>query len=302
MTIKYRGYCPEDFLEIRNLLVESFGQTAVSGNWLIDRWNFCRAVAHTMHDTYESWPDSVGIWEDGAGTIVGVVNSEGEQRGEAFFQLRHPLPDAVLGEMFEFTERHLPCFIDGYRRIRLRIPQGDGQRQAMAAARGYRELDWRDVMSGLCLAQLQRGALPEGFSFLSGSQITPQAKAVAHAKAFGYWEKGPAVPLAFERMTQAPDYRPELDMAVYSEEAQEIVAFCTVWLDSHNNHAILEPVGTHPGYRRLGLGRAVIGEGLSRAGQSGATKAYVGSHMDFYKALGFQPVFVSHVWEKILTD
>ena len=37
----------------------------------------------------------------------------------------------------------------------------------------------------------------------------------------------------------------------------------------------LEPVGTYPAYPRMGLARAVIGEGLRRANHLGATRAFV---------------------------
>lgn len=302
MNVSFRSYKPEDFTEIRDMLVEAFPRTAELGNWLIDRWSFCRQVSHTMHNTYDTWGETVGVWTDDAGRIVGVVNSEGEERGEAFFQLRHPLPASVLTEMFAFAEAHLACPVDGRQRVLMRIPAGDAIRESIAEARGYTRLGWSDIMSGVPMEALKTGEAPEGFRFRSGDQVTAQEKAAAHAKAFGYYSHSEdrTVPLAFERMKEAPDYRPELDLCLVDETSGEITAFCNVWLDEHNKHGILEPVGTHPGYRRLGLGRAVITEALSRAAKAGAAIAYVGSTQDFYKALGFQPVFSSHVWEKTI--
>ncbi|WP_052429764.1 GNAT family N-acetyltransferase [Paenibacillus borealis] len=300
MNVKFRNYRADDFIKVRDMLVASFCETAKLGNWLIDRWNFCRAVSHTMHDTYDSWEDTVGVWVDEAGTIAGVVNSEGEERGEAFFQIRVPLPAAVYEEMFNFAESSLAVQEKGRRIIRLRIPAGDSVRESIAYSRGYSQLEWNDSMSVLSLGNLGPVDLPPGYRILSGTDVSSEAKALAHAKAFGYFEEAGdhSVPLAFERMKQAPDYRPELDLSVV-DLSGEVVSFCTLWYDGKNRHGILEPVGTIPAARKQGLARAVITEGLWRIAAYGAKSAYVGSTMEFYKRLGFEAVYTSYVWERI---
>jgi ribosomal protein S18 acetylase RimI-like enzyme len=40
----------------------------------------------------------------------------------------------------------------------------------------------------------------------------------------------------------------------------------------------IEPLGVHPDYQRLGLGRAVLLEGLRRLQASGATELYIDSY------------------------
>lgn len=61
---------------------------------------------------------------------------------------------------------------------------------------------------------------------------------------------------------------------------------------------MLEPVGTIPEYRRMGLGRVVIGEAVRRLANKGASKVYVGSDQEFYIALGFKRDFISNMWIK----
>ncbi|MRN53981.1 GNAT family N-acetyltransferase [Paenibacillus monticola] len=302
MNVKFRSYQTEDFLKVRDMLVTSFKESGNQGNWLIDRWNFCRMVSHTMHGTFDSWEKTVGVWEDETGMIVGVVNSEGEESGEAFFQVRFPLSSAILEEMFVFAESSLTIQDKGLRVIRLRIPEGDPIREAIALARGYKKLDWDDSMSTLSLRNLGSVDLPQGYRIQSGLDVSSEAKALAHAKAFGYFEEAHdrTFPLAFERMKLAPDYRPDLDLSVV-DVSGEVVSFCTLWYDTLNQHGVLEPVGTIAAARKKGLARAVIREGLHRIAGYGAKSAYVGSTMDFYKRLGFKAIFRSHVWEKALT-
>lgn len=256
-------------------------------------------VSQTIHGTFESWEGSVGVWEDENGSIIGVVNSEGENRGEAFFQMRSPLPSEILEEMFMYAENNLSTQDNGKRTIRLRIPVSDPIRLSLARSRGYQKLDWDEPLSFLPLWSLAPAHLPTGFHIQSGTEVSSQAKALAHAKAFHYFEESSdrTYPLAFERMKSAPDYRPELDLSIV-DESGEVVSFCTLWYDGRNQHGILEPVGTIPTERMKGLARAVIWEGLHRIAGYGAKTAYVGSDMGFYQRLGFQPVFRSSVWEK----
>ncbi|MFJ7495932.1 GNAT family N-acetyltransferase [Streptomyces sp. NPDC097727] len=44
-----------------------------------------------------------------------------------------------------------------------------------------------------------------------------------------------------------------------------------MWLDEANKTPEFEPVGTHPGYRRPGLGRAMLLHGTHPARAAGAT-------------------------------
>jgi GNAT superfamily N-acetyltransferase len=304
MTITFRSYEQQDFMRVRQLLVDAFPGMNGHGNWLIDRWSFCRYVSQTMHNTFDTWENTVGLWIDESGKVVGVVNSEGEQRAEAFFQLREPLPDSVLEEMFAFAEERLSSCVEGQNLVRLRILEGDSARERIASARGYTRLQWTDELSVLSLEQLPPAVIPSGFSIQDGTQVSPLQKAVAHAKAFGYYREGEdcLFPLAFERITQAPDYRPELDVSLVAEATGEAAAFCTLWLDEQNKHGILEPVGVSRAFQRIGLGRAVVTEAMRRAAEAGAQKAYVGSSMPFYRAVGFQPFITSIVWEKILAE
>ena len=49
-----------------------------------------------------------------------------------------------------------------------------------------------------------------------------------------------------------------------------MAASAIMWLDEANSSAEFEPVGTHPGYRRRGLARAMMLHGMHRARAAGA--------------------------------
>ena len=61
----------------------------------------------------------------------------------------------------------------------------------------------------------------------------------------------------YQRMQQAPDYRPELDVVVVAPSG-DFVAFCQCWFDSVNQTGLIEPMGTVAAFRRAGYGRAAL--------------------------------------------
>lgn len=73
-------------------------------------------------------------------------------------------------------------------------------------------------------------------------------------------------------------------------------AFCLIWLDEQNGVGELEPVGTDPRFRRLGLGTAVCSFALHRLREQGATAAIVYARGDpgypvpkpLYESIGFR--------------
>ena len=91
-------------------------------------------------------------------------------------------------------------------------------------------------------------------------------------------------------------YRPELDWVIEAPDGR-FAASCIAWLDEKNRVGELEPVGTHPDYRRLGLARAVCLYSLHALRTHGAKSAIVYPRGDdaypvpakVYRSLGFQP-------------
>jgi predicted N-acetyltransferase YhbS len=71
-----------------------------------------------------------------------------------------------------------------------------------------------------------------------------------------------------------------------------------MWYEPVNRIAYVEPVATDPDYRRMGLGKAAVLEGIRRCGELGAGVAFVGSDQFFYTAIGFKVVYKSNCWVK----
>ena len=99
------------------------------------------------------------------------------------------------------------------------------------------------------------------------------------------------------RMFDTPKARRDLKIAVAAPDGA-FVAFCGMLYEPVGRFAYVEPVATDPAYRRLGLGRAAVLEGIRRCASLGAAVAYVGSDQAFYQAIGFEKVYHSECWVK----
>jgi ribosomal protein S18 acetylase RimI-like enzyme len=100
---------------------------------------------------------------------------------------------------------------------------------------------------------------------------------------------------SYRNVQAAWPYRAGLDCVVEGPGGR-LVSYCLAWLDPDNRAGEFEPVGTHPDFRRIGLGEAVCRFALARLEQEGATRAVVYAVADdpgnrgpktLYESVGF---------------
>lgn len=289
-----------DILRIRDFLKETYTHHKKKINWLIDRLNFTYSLSRVMNGVSEVlYRDKIIIIEKNH-TIEAIVMTEGEDQGEAFFQLRQLACDETLiALMFDFVETHLMKEEDGGQYVNLRIQRGASGCIDEAIKRGFIK-DWTEVTSRKKVKNDLSTELHDDYHIASVNGVTAEDKAVAHAKAFGYHDDVVYVNRSIEGMTilkTMPDFQPELDIQIMSKD-NEIAAFCTMWYDNQNNIGVLEPVGTLPDHRRKGLAKSAIFEACNRVMDLGAEAVYVGSDQKFYKAIGFEEVSYDDVYKK----
>jgi ribosomal protein S18 acetylase RimI-like enzyme len=143
------------------------------------------------------------------------------------------------------------------------------------------------------LDDLPAPVLPAGYSLRSvlGEQDLEQRVAI-HRAAFAPSQVSEE---SYRAIMAAWPYRSDLDCVVESPDGT-FVAFCLAWIDERNGVGEMEPVGTHPDHRRLGLGSAVCVEALTRLRGAGATSAIVSARGDeaypsargLYASIGFR--------------
>jgi len=318
MKTKLGKYRPEqDFLRIRDFLVDTYRMFEKPINWRIERWNYARYFVAPMLANYEQevpspedclkairfWEDTIGVWENEAGEIVGVVNIEHPDTthpgwGEAFFQ-RHPSYDFLLDEMLDYAEANLRNKEKNV--LFVPIYDYDESFQSLAQKRGYQKNTEHPGYDSVFIIQgnLPEPNLPEGYALQS---MADENNLELRRKAFGMGfnhpdpKEWPSL-LSYQELQKAPDYRKDLDLYVVAPDG-EFAAFCIVWYDERNRMGIFEPVGTQPAYRRRGLARAAVVEGIRRVAALGAEKVLVGSGQEFYTAIGFEKKSASYHWTR----
>jgi predicted N-acetyltransferase YhbS len=315
--VRLRRYEPEpDFLRIRDFLVNTYRAFGKPLNWRLERWNYARYFVAPFLGTYGQkyphledaleairfWEDIIGVWENEDSELVGVVNIEHPDPehpgfGEAFLQ-RHPQSSFLLAEMLYYAEETL--INRKTNALHLYICDDDEPLQALVQERGYeKDAERARYDSELIIGDLPEQRLPEGYVLQSMDQENNiESKREVFGRAFNHTDPAewPSA-FSYEELQRAPDYRKELDLSVVSPDGR-YVAGCITWYDSLNRMAILEPVGTHPDFRGLGLAREVVFEGIRRAAALGADKVQVGSGQRFYEQIGFEKKWVSHRWAK----
>jgi predicted N-acetyltransferase YhbS len=102
-----------------------------------------------------------------------------------------------------------------------------------------------------------------------------------------------------QRMFDTPKARRDLKIAVEAPDGN-FVSFCGMFYEQHSRFAYVEPVATDPDYRRMGLGKAAVLEGIRRCAELGAEMAYVGNELPIYQSIGFRRIHVSECWLKYM--
>lgn len=136
------------------------------------------------------------------------------------------------------------------------------------------------------LEHLPQPQVPDGYTLRPvRGEHDAEARADVHRAAFSPPDLPPSTVTTddYLQVMRAWPYRTELDWLVEAPDATP-VAFCFAWLDEHNRVAALEPVGTAPGHRRLGLASAATLAALHTARRLDAESARVCARGDDYQS------------------
>jgi predicted N-acetyltransferase YhbS len=292
MSIVVRAYdFPADFEAVSQFLIRHYQPENRDGNWFQPAWEYMHY--HPLLD--RGTLRHVGVWED-RGEIVAVAHHEW-QMGEAFFQV-HPAYPRLKPELLNYAEAHL-AGDNGRPGLAAFINDFDHEFEAIASARGYRpDPTYSRPTSRMVIPHpFPAIALPPGFHLQSLAEDDDLAKIDRVLwRGFDHPGEPPAEEAGSrEIMLSGPNFRKDLTIVVVAPEGH-FVSYCGLWYEPVNRLAYVEPMATDPDYRRLGLGKAAMLEGIRRCAAEGAMVAYVGSDQPFYLATGFEKLYDSRPW------
>ena len=299
MPITFRNYqSPGDFQRISAFLINHHQTGNRDGNWLEPAWEYMHF--HPMLE--QQYLDRIGIWED-QGTIVAVTHIEW-CLGEAFFQIR-PGYEYLQTAMLDYAEQALVSPEDDGNGNRLNVFVNDIDKSFsdLVKACGYQHDPDQDRPVGMMVIPdpFPEITLPPGFHLVSLAEEPDWGK--VHRvmwRGFNHAGEPNMSPQELEdrrKMFDTATARRDLKIAVAAPNG-DFAAFCGMFYQPERKFGYVEPVATDPDYRRMGLGKAAVLEGIRRCAQLGATHAYVGSDQPFYLSFGFEVIYTSQCWQK----
>jgi len=293
MSIRFRNYTKEagiteDYHKVRSFLI-SLGYS----EYTYARWDWMTTHGHLD----KSEVGKIGVWEDES-QIVGVATFDC-QLGQAFC-LTLPEYEYLKNEILLYSKDNLSK--DG--KFGVMIADTDLKFQDIAANLGFMATNSKESDAVFYLEKTSTNYnIPEGFQITTMKETyDPFQYLRVLWKGFNHELNGEGEFVFSEEKEKAVNdqmRRPNVDLslkvAVVAPDGN-FASYCGMWYDSKAGFAVIEPVATDPDYRRMGLGRAAVLEGIRRAGELGAKTALVGSSQQFYYSIGLRPFTTDSEW------
>ena len=177
--------------------------------------------------------------------------------------------------------------------------QNDAKRIAFLEQHGFRYSgEFAEVNMLRALDKpMPLAVLPAGYQVRAVAADTREIsdRAAAHREVWLPWTDGNISDADYARSMQLPGYQRELDIVAVTPEG--VIAACAIgWIDPINRIGEFDSVSARPAYRRQGLTRAVLLEGLHRLKARGMDRACVSTGVtntparQLYESVGFEVV------------
>ena len=301
MSVKSRQYqniilYGDDYNRVRDFLIE-----LDSHNYHFGRWDWMLTFFAAEVEWAESGGlEKIGIWEEN-GKIVAMTTYD-TKLGSAYL-LNLKGYENLKNEMLISAKENLAKDGD----FRVLILDGDLEMQSIAAQNGFyptQDREW-DAVYPIEMGAIQY-TLPGGFkitSFKDDFDLYKYGQALwkgfnhemnGEGPFYLHWEKHSE---GYKREWDRPNVDFSLKIFVVAPNG-DFVSHCGMWYDKRSKSALVEPVATEPAYRKMGLGKAAVLEGIKRCGVLGAKRAFVGSSQQFYYNIGFRPFATSTWWKE----
>ncbi|MHA2240033.1 MAG: GNAT family N-acetyltransferase [Candidatus Thorarchaeota archaeon] len=297
----------EDFDLVRNFLIETYNLTHTFQNWIPSMFENRKFGPGGSEYTDED-DEQVKLWEEldnqAEPKIVAVTICK--PSGYGYIQI-HP--------HFRSLEKELVLFMEKQRKsqgskdtseleLKFTVAVSDDFRRGMLEELGYENLgvEEHNRIRPLDLA-VPEYELPKGYE-IRPANIMEEFHKYRTLQASVFHHMANMTENLAHVYSTAEFYNPELDLVAVDPNGN-FAAFCTVRIDPISKMAELEPVGTHPDYRKLGLAKAIICEALRRAREYHPSvmvilgAAPIEGATRLYDSIGFSREDV-HLWSKKL--
>lgn len=274
--------CNEFYMVIDFL--KKYGATGYNKNWHWARWEWL--LGHLGLD--ELTLPSIGLFMDNK-QVAGLVTHD---MGTAAYIVVNPLYKYIKREMMEYAAKELSH--NGISSVY--IDDNDVELISIAENMDYTKTEEKEyVLKMNCEGRLSY-SLPSGFD-ITDNDLDRDLNKYVKVIHLGFENNGEPASLVEADIPERPHFNPRLAVFTIAPNG-DYAAHCGMWYMPDTEYAYVEPVATVPNYRKNGLGKAVVYEGINRCVEMGAKKALVISNQQFYHSLGFAEYSSSSLWVK----
>lgn len=288
MEIKFRKYkMLSDFERVSAFYFDNYK----SLNWSTTQPNL--AFCHTHGNFNHKRTHRFGIWEENR-QVVATACFEIDLG--VYIPLIKEGYEHLRSEMLQYAEQQLCVCNDGQCSLEV-VSTNKENLNEFYLSNGY------DLIrtSPILFYQYEKGfpdcALPEGFSIISLEDENDAEK--IDRCLWTAFSDAPYIPCdSDERLHKqsSPYFRKDLTTIVKAPNG-DYACYAGMWIDDKNGFAYLEPLGTVPEYRGLGLAKATLMAAMKKTVSYGAKYCYCGD-IDFYRSIGCVEVGTLNTWRK----
>ena len=286
MSVKIRSYTDkpgytDEFMKVCEFLLRINNDKVITPNYLWARWVWQFGPYMSMENL-----SHIGIAEDD-GVIGGLATYEGDI-GEAYFCI-----DDAYSHIKPLLVDYAMQNLSNNGKLKLSLPDGDLSFQHIALQKGFIPTTEKSSVAMIDIDH-HSYALPDGFSIISFADERFDIERYYNAIWRGFNNQRQRNDKEMESMKKREGFdAPHLDLnlrILVVAPNGDYAAHCGMWCIADSKYAYVEPVFTLPEYRKMGLGKAAVLEGVNRCGKLGAKQAYVLSSQQFYYSIGFYPI------------
>ena len=261
MSVRSRAYIKgKDFKPVMEFLADLFLRTQSYENWFPDRFE----------NSSDEREDAIRIWEE-----IDLTTKSNKSKIVAL-TTRDSLSDFFLhiDPNYRYLEKEMIEWLEEYytkkktdekkgKKFAINILEGNAQREALLTDLGYvNEKLYGYYRIRDAKLPIPDYPCPEGFEIRPIKKEEFEQQALLIRRVFGHGESFTAEVL--EWLSNCSFYKEELDLVAVTPTGI-IASFCTFRLDPNSKIISLEPMGTNPDFRKLGLGKALLSEGIQRS-------------------------------------
>lgn len=261
----------------------------------IDHLDHVVTVAELQHDLDNPDPDPVDerrLWTDATGRLIGYSRlrllSATTTAQEGFFNLKvHPearyqgVEDQILSWV-ETTLRHVERSPNLPLYLRIGLRESQTEQRAWLEQHGFSVVRCFYRMARSLAEPIPSPQFPVGFTVRSlQPEDVPAWVEMFNQTFIDHWNHHPVAVERRQQWLTHPTYDPELDQVAIAPDGT-FAAFCFSLIEPEDNRwtgrqeGWIGDLGTRRGFRRLGLGRAMLLTGMHQLKAKGMDTALLG--------------------------